>query len=498
MQVPLTTGAYTGRSKDSAYEQLINLYPEKVETEQGKVKYILVGTPGTAPAFPAVALTGVCRGMYTASTGTLYAVVGDGLYIIPDVELQPAIKIGTIINGASSVNMVDDGRYLSIADGSELYVLTMATPELGFATPLNSIARPNSVAFIGGHTLCNNTWKDPAVAFPPTNNLVYYSELYNSTNWSATGVGANFFSAEGNVDAVVNIKRTGDSIFLFGSRSYEVHMLSGNDDKPFSRVGGSLTDIGCYAYASPAVIGENVFWLGITAHGGLSVYMNQGYDAVRISNSGLEYILGTIDCSDAIGWTYEQEGHRFYILTMRGTGFTYAYDMSTASWFRIASRIKNTDTYTVWEPIFATSRGSTTYVGSNLTSDIMKLSSLYYTESDGRPIKREWTYPFIWNDLLNVRHVTFEVMMECGVGLVDNNADGYNPQIMMTYSDNGARTWSIERTKPIGKVGEYKNRVRWNRLGMSRSRKYRCVITEPVKVIVLGASVQSDGASIKQ
>ena len=70
--------------------------------------------------------------------------------------------------------------------------------------------------------------------------------------------------------------------------------------------------------------------------------------------------------------------------------------------------------------------------------------------------------------------------MDVGVGLVTGL--GSDPQIMMRYSDDGGHTWSSELWRDIGKIGKYKTRVKWNKLGRSRDRVYDVFISDPVFV----------------
>lgn len=42
------------------------------------------------------------------------------------------------------------------------------------------------------------------------------------------------------------------------------------------------------------------------------------------------------------------------------------------------------------------------------------------------------------------------------------------PRVMMSYSDDGGRTWSTERTADVGRRGNSNARARWNRLGIMR------------------------------
>jgi len=53
---------------------------------------------------------------------------------------------------------------------------------------------------------------------------------------------------------------------------------------------------------------------------------------------------------------------------------------------------------------------------------------------------------------------------------------------MLKYSDDGGRTFSNELWRTIGKLGEYRTRVKWNRLGRSRDRVYTVEVSDPVFV----------------
>ena len=64
-----------------------------------------------------------------------------------------------------------------------------------------------------------------------------------------------------------------------------------------------------------------------------------------------------------------------------------------------------------------------------------------------------------------------------------------DPVIIMQHSDDGGNTWSSQRTTPIGRAGKYNTRARFRRLGRSRERVYRIVISDPIKVTIQGARI---------
>jgi len=49
------------------------------------------------------------------------------------------------------------------------------------------------------------------------------------------------------------------------------------------------------------------------------------------------------------------------------------------------------------------------------------------------------------------------------------------PQVMLQYSDDGGKTWSSERWLSLGGPGQYRNRIIYYKLGVSRNRVFRIV-----------------------
>jgi hypothetical protein len=67
-----------------------------------------------------------------------------------------------------------------------------------------------------------------------------------------------------------------------------------------------------------------------------------------------------------------------------------------------------------------------------------------------------------------------------------------NPHVMLQWSDDDGNTWSNERMMPLGRVGQYMKRMKWNRLGRSRNRVFRVSISDPVRVVLRDAFIDAD------
>ncbi len=85
---------------------------------------------------------------------------------------------------------------------------------------------------------------------------------------------------------------------------------------------------------------------------------------------------------------------------------------------------------------------------------------------------------------------SFQLDGETGVGLT--TGQGSDPQVMLSWSDDGGHTWSAERWTSFGKSGEFRRRAMWRQLGRSRDRVWRIVVSDPVPWRFLQAIVNVD------
>src|ERR1051325_10293906 len=103
-----------------------------------------------------------------------------------------------------------------------------------------------------------------------------------------------------------------------------------------------------------------------------------------------------------------------------------------------------------------------------------------YTSDDGTIIRRLRRTPHIASENLTLFFDKLELVFEQGVA-----AEGDSPVCLLRWSDDGGRTWSNEHAIALGKIGEYRRRAIWRRLGRSRDRVFEIVITAdmPVRLI---------------
>jgi hypothetical protein len=71
-----------------------------------------------------------------------------------------------------------------------------------------------------------------------------------------------------------------------------------------------------------------------------------------------------------------------------------------------------------------------------------------------------------------------------------NFVQGFNPQVMLRWSDDGGHTWSNEHRASLGRIGRTGTEVTFRRLGMTmrlRDRVYEVSGSDPVKIALMGA-----------
>ena len=67
------------------------------------------------------------------------------------------------------------------------------------------------------------------------------------------------------------------------------------------------------------------------------------------------------------------------------------------------------------------------------------------------------------------------------------DAVGTDPQVMMQISRDGGHEWGGELWRSMGRMGRYRHRAVWNRLGRARDWLFKFRITDPIKVVMVAA-----------
>lgn len=305
---------YTSQSRIADVERTVNWYPEKIESGIGKVDWALYPVPGFVEVLELE--DAPVRGLYSLN-GRTFAVSGTKLYeILAD---WTAVERGTGINNlddspASMVSNGDGGHQLFITSGSKGYIFDLNTSV--FSMVLDGASQ---AGFIDGFFL----------ALDPQTSTLKISELEDGLTWDATQVAQRNAGADRWAGMICSHKE----IWLFGSLTTEVWYNDGSSPFPFAPNPAVFINYGILAPASVAILDNAPMWLGQSSDGVGVVYRANGYAPQRVSNHALEYRLSTFSTLlDAHAWTYQDQGHSFYILTFPTAQETWVYDAATGAW----------------------------------------------------------------------------------------------------------------------------------------------------------------------
>jgi len=409
MKTPILGQTYVARSINAADNRMVNIFPEVVP-EAGKEAAFLNRAPGLR--LLKTVGDGPIRGMWWHGNYT-YVVSGTKFYKV-DTSYN-ATLIGTIGN-TGPVSMTDNGFVIFIAANGLGYQYDISTNTLLQITDEN-FAGANVVGYL-------NTY---FVYLEPNSQRFYYLTTFDVNGdpiFPLVFDATNVFSAEGSPDNLVSLIVDHGELWLLGENSVEVWYQSGSD-QIFDRIQGAFNELGCAATFSVAKMDNGLFWLGADARGRGMVYRANGYRGERISTHAIEYAIAQYgNISDAIAYTYQQEGHSFYVLTFPSANATWVFDVATGAWHERAG----------WENSeFVRHRSncqlafnSEVIVGDYQNGNLYAFDlDVYDDNGDIQRWLRSWrAIPTGQNDLKRTAHHSLQLDCESGVGLTDEYFDG--------------------------------------------------------------------------
>lgn len=474
MRVPgFVRGSYQDQSLVAAGERCINQFPEQNPKTGRWGLYPAPGLPtfATLPKSPG-------RGIFE-ERGRLFAVFGDTLYEID--ETGAATARGTVALDANPVSFAtngDGGDELLAATGTVGYILDLGTNV--FSTEVTDVTQ---VGQLDGFF----------VALDAETSTLKISESLDGTTWDPTQIAQRTAAAD-LWRAMIVLER---EIFLFGDKTGEVWYNAGISPFPFAQRRGSEFDTGIAAKSSLAKFGSTCAWLGKREAGGYGVYQMNGYTPEKISPTGLDWLIQTYadddTVEDAVGWSYEREGHVFYVLHFPAVGKTHVYDAITREWHERGRWNTLTAQYDVYRALLHAFA-----FGKNLVCDpegdkIYRLSSEVFTDVEGGVLRRERITPDLASENKRIFYTSFELDCDVGVGLADEAAQGYDPEVMLRYSNDGGQTWGSERSRKLGRRGAFSTPLpKWYGCGSGRKRRWRVAQTDPVPSRWYDAYVESE------
>lgn len=420
---------------------------------------------------------------------TALAVIGNTCYLVTAAFTAPSVfptlsmtRVGTLLTNTGPVCIRDNnaGGYAVIVDGPNGYLYKIATQ--GFTTITDpSFLGSDTVAYIDGWWIFNK---------PGTQTFYTNSQAY-STSFNAL----YFALKDAAADNLVAVWENKELLWLIGDKTTEIWYDAGGATFPFQRIVGTLIQAGCKAKFSVSRFGsqgqEGLIWFGRSERGENVIIKTQGFIDQVVSNTSFgDEVAMYPTTDDAIGYTYQEDTHEFYVLTFPSADVTWVYDGQSGLLHKRLS-------YDPYANAFHRHRSNCfmNFAGMRIVGDyqngaIYQLTRNSYTDA-GWPLLAKRRAPHIWDKGQRGRVFMASLQLDFNVGQGNPSGMGTNPVCTLAISRDGGHTFGNRTSAPMGAIGEYRTRTMWRKLGWGRDNVVDVEVIDPVNRDLVGATLKA-------
>lgn len=471
MQYPeFCGGTNISKALTADNQNTINFYVHKLDNPGSTSKTALYPIPGVSLLSSNAG--GAGRAHYY-NNGREFAVIGTSF-----VEIDSGGNItvrGTVADDglpATISGNIGTTPQLFITSGGTGYYYVLSTNVLtAVASPPWSSATMGDM--LDGYFLCLDA----------TTSKLFVSNLLDGATWQTTQFAQRSLAS----DNWVAMKVQGRYIWLLGDRTAELWYDAGTSPFPLAPYPSGLVQHGCGAPWSVRACAASLCWLEQTKDGGWKAVSAAGFTPDEISSVSMSELWNSYtDPSDAVGDSFTDLGHSFYVVTFPGQDITFAYDFTSQTWTQLS--YYDGKAHKAWRPRHHAWAFNQHRILDSGGPGVYHLSSDFGTDVNSQAIVRERQAPTLELENKRIFYPYFELDLESGLA-TGYTGQGSEPVVMMTWSNDAGKTWSQERWRSAGLRGQYSTRVRWLRCGMGRRRMFKIRMSDPVPWRITGAFI---------
>jgi hypothetical protein len=461
----------------------------------GPLALVPVGDPATYVDFASNGLQ-----LLMTSGGHVYCDSGNGPVAqsfsvqVTDLIIGPAANQVNNATG-NAFTSSDVGNTITFTEGDtgtwNLYTpFTITAVSSGTATLSGSAGTVGSTGGIGNESLIGDglisarhcafldgyfiiSGKDITTSQPSASKSIWISGFMDGTFWDA----GLFLEKSGYPDNIANIMADHEELWIWGnSNSTEVWRNVGASPFPFQRDPSAFIHQACVAEYSVVSIQNGVAWIGGDTRGQPVAWFATGFQPVRISNHAVEQIWSTFPTpySDAIGYSYVDRGHAFWVISFPGANQTWVWDALTNMWHRRGywTGSNNPVNWDRQQGAFHAYEFGKNFVGAWNSGNIYWMDKGFFTDA-GNAIYFRRTAPYIAHEQDRVSVDEFRLDYYYSNALTLTLALSPNGGV----PPYGGGTWGPEKPPSGLKVyradASWPAGCTWRRLGQSRSMLFR-------------------------
>ena len=458
---------FVGQSrKDADFSQantsrLVNCYREPLE-EGHQIKSVL----GTAQL---ASISAVFMRDMAEIGGNIYAACGGGLYKVE--QYGTVTSLGAIEDGDSTVSG-NNGK-VTVAAGGTYYVWNGSSLSSPTGGAFDSVG---SVEFLGQDTILTELG----------GRRFMWSDVADPTSLD----GLNVATAEGRDDDILRGVVINGFLWLLKEKSTEIWYQTGAG---YARVNGGIIDRGLKSFGLVTKFSGGAFLVG---DDGIA-YITNGSGLQPVSTPPVETDI--IQGQARRCFYYEDEGHKFCVIQFSDRA-SWVYDLSTGEWHNRAS---GTD-HMPWRVVSAVKAWGYWHVGSDL-GKVLRLLRIN-TDADGPLVRKMVSRTLRTGEYQTLSRLElfgrigevetgggvtyilggtdFVLMDTDGLELFHSLIEGEArpPALFVRVSRDGGKTWSNEKWRNFGEIGDYDARLIWRSLGRARQTTVEVTIADPVEL----------------
>lgn len=383
--------------------------------------------------------------------------------------------------------LVTDGRRILWIRPRAVFGVDMGPPnDQGAIPPMSqlTIGAPSPENYAGDlddEAFVDIVWSQGYFILLAKNGQVYNSNL-SSTQFDQL----DFAEADALPDAGVGMAVLHRRLYIIGTASVEQWYNAGGADFPFRRDQSFNINIGCLAKHTIRKNEDVVAFLGSDG----SVYAISGNSATRISTGTVEYAVAeSRDPAASRAFTYTEEGHRFYSLSIpsaEATGWkNWTFDFMTGLWH------ERTETDILSATRFL-GRTLVAKAGQRHVFDMGLDYGIRETDAGYDAIDREAISSRFHAERRRLRVHSIEI------DIPHRQGGEAGDEVLLDWSEDSGQNWrpSPARSRPmVDSTGSPLPRpFRWQQLGLIRAngRNFRLRTSAKRSIEVLGSYISYD------
>lgn len=403
--------------------------------------------------------------------GFVIAVVDSTVYRIDDNLI--AIVVGTLNTQSGDVSIDENlNQQICIVDGQKAYIYNynngvFTTQNLQFIGASGTFnVHPNYVSY-------HNTFFLFGSSSASDGSQYWYAFEFNPADLNNLRQNSQFI-LQTKPDSALVVKRLpgrGNNILVLGSTVSEVWTQVGGLEN-YRRVQSFNIDYGIVSSSTIASSDEFLCWLSQNENNSPSILFTNGSSVERISSDGIDHLMDKILYpNESTAFFYRQDGHLFYQITFYdpADNLTLIYDFTTKKFFHGSD--ENLDFHPARSAVFFNEL--VYFISINdasifvMDSELVTYDYVIQPDSVGEEIPRIRICNTIRKpDSDRFRAGQFTFWIEQGV----NSYYAGNPivpRVDMSFSKSGNESFSNIVSRPLNTAGNYRNQIRWWRLGQA-------------------------------